>query len=190
MFKSRAAAPARLFARHPHLFIPHRRIQKRRVASMIFTKQKRLLRISEGACLAVHIYIQECNVEWFTDAVFQELLQAIKPRLQTKLAELRSGSKVASVLKNSAFQVAYYIDKADTKAHILLQEPCVKEEEEERQATMAKPTHTEGQSDQSLFTYKALRTMNSVLVLVPEPFDANNSIALPGALSVDMEASF
>ncbi|KAJ2865655.1 hypothetical protein GGH94_002099 [Coemansia aciculifera] len=137
----------------------------------VFVKQERLLRISKSSLLQVHIYLQESNIEWFTDAILQEMLQEIQPALPGKVAECLKGIKKASQLKNRALQVAYFIDKADPLGQVLLQEPRVKDEDE------VEDQDIDGESpatNKGLFTYKALRPARNVLVLVPEPFDANN----------------
>ncbi|ORX70151.1 hypothetical protein DL89DRAFT_267366 [Linderina pennispora] len=141
---------------------------------MIFTRQQRFLRLSETAYLTVHIYLQEANVAWFTDALFQELLQAVKPKLKQKAAELRENKNpAASIYKNSALQVAFYVDRLESSGHLLVQEPLVKSESPD--------------ASQHLFSYQPLRRTANVLVLVPEPFDANNQIELPKVLNVQVE---
>ncbi|KAJ2754253.1 hypothetical protein GGI19_002550 [Coemansia pectinata] len=149
----------------------------------VFVKQERLLRISKSSLLQVHIYLQESNIEWFTDAILQEMLQEIQPALPGKVAECLKGIKKASQLKNCALQVAYFIDKADPLGQVLLQEPRVKDEDE------VEDQDIDGESpatNKGLFTYKALRPARNVLVLVPEPFDANNDVAIPGLLNIDI----
>ncbi|KAJ1951709.1 hypothetical protein EC988_003955 [Linderina pennispora] len=165
---------------------------------MIFTRQQRFLRLSETTYLTVHIYLQEANVAWFTDALFQELLQAVKPKLKQKAAELRENKNpAASIYKNSrytnishkstsslatnaqalfcigALQVAFYVDRLESSGHLLVQEPLVKPESPD--------------ASQHLFSYQPLRRTANVLVLVPEPFDANNQIELPKVLNVQVE---
>ncbi|KAJ2454448.1 hypothetical protein GGF42_003604, partial [Coemansia sp. RSA 2424] len=82
-----------------------------------------------------------------------------------------------------ALQVAYYIDRSNYPGQVLLQEPRVKDEDE---------IEGLGVDDESastikgLFTYKALRPASNVLILVPEPFDANNDVTIPGLLNVDI----
>ncbi|KAJ2881949.1 hypothetical protein H4R27_003754 [Coemansia aciculifera] len=149
----------------------------------VFVKQERLLRVSKSSLLQVHIYLQESNIEWFTDAILQEMLQEIQPALPGKVAECLKGIKKASQLKNRALQVAYFIDKADPLGQVLLQEPRVKDEDE------VEDQDIDGESpatNKGLFTYKALRPARNVLVLVPEPFDANNDVAIPGLLNIDI----
>ncbi|KAJ2159866.1 hypothetical protein GGF46_002705 [Coemansia sp. RSA 552] len=148
---------------------------------MIFSKQERLLRTSKRAVIAAHIYLQERNVGWFTDALLQEILQAIRPRLHDKIAECREGTRAASVFTNRAFQVAYYVDKAAHSSQVLLQEPIVKQDDS---PARDKP---DAVVDGGQFAYTALQPTKYVLVMVPEPFDANNSVALPKALAVEAE---
>ncbi|KAJ2778618.1 hypothetical protein H4R18_004497 [Coemansia javaensis] len=143
---------------------------------MIFVKQERLLRISRGVVVAVHIYVQERNVAWFTDSVLQEVLQGIRPRIADKVAECKAGTVAASVFANRAVQAAYYVDRADSGLRVLLQERAVKPEGG-RQG--------ESEDDASQFEYTALRAARQVLVLVPEPYDPNNTVALPEILGVD-----
>ncbi|KAJ2484765.1 hypothetical protein EV174_002187 [Coemansia sp. RSA 2320] len=157
---------------------------------MIFVKQERLLRISSVTLLAVHIYIQECNVDWFADTIFQEVLQAIRPELPSKVAECRQGIKQPSQYKNSAIQLVYYIDKAESPGQVLLQEPRVKDEDEDEETHQNGDgvTGSDAQSlSKGLFTYKALRPAKSVLVMVPEPFDANNDVVVPNILGVEIK---
>ncbi|KAJ2021875.1 hypothetical protein GGH92_004165 [Coemansia sp. RSA 2673] len=150
---------------------------------MVFVKQERLLRISKSSLLQVHIYLQESNIGWFTDVILQEMLQAIQPALPGKVTECLKGSKTASQFKNRALQVAYYIDKADPLGQVLLQEPRIKDEDEVEghDEDSESPATNKG-----LFTYKALRPARNVLVLVPEPFDANNDVLIPSMLNVDI----
>ncbi|KAJ2747885.1 hypothetical protein GGI20_000180 [Coemansia sp. BCRC 34301] len=150
---------------------------------MVFVKQERLLRTSKCTTLQVHIYVQECNVAWFTDVVLQEILHAIQPALQAKAAECLEGVKKASQFKNRALQVAYYIDKADFPGQVLLQEPRIKDEDEISGHNAADDSPSEGMG---VFTYNALRPAKSVLILVPEPFDANNDVTTPDLLNVDI----
>ncbi|KAJ2082506.1 hypothetical protein H4R24_001532 [Coemansia sp. RSA 988] len=147
---------------------------------MIFVKQERVLRTSKDMLIAVHIYVQERNVAWFTDVLLQEMLQAIKPRLQEKIAECKKGAKVSSVFTNSAFRVAYYISKVNSSSQILIQEPLIKSEDEQNSAG-----HRD--VDDGQFTYIAPRMARSALVLIPEPFDANSTIALPEILDASIE---
>ncbi|KAJ2713048.1 hypothetical protein H4R19_002446 [Coemansia spiralis] len=164
---------------------------------MLFTRQERLLRISKATAIAVHIYVQERNAAWFTDSLLQEVLLAVKPRLQDKIAACKKGALAASVFANrsvcdivcncllvalvGAFQVAYYVDKIDDGLQVLVQEPVVKSEE-----AGASGDGNEA-PDAKQFGYTALRTPRLVLVLVPEPFDANSPVAIPDALAVGLE---
>ncbi|KAJ2706874.1 hypothetical protein FB645_001169 [Coemansia sp. IMI 203386] len=149
---------------------------------MIFSKVEKLLRTSKRSCLTAHVYIKESNLDWFTDTLFQEMLIAIKPSLPTKITECRQGKKAVSVFKNRAFQLAYFVDKGDMPAsQLLLQEPRVKEEDE------ADEEQSGSELQKNLFSYQGLRVTRNVLVLVPEPFDANNSVDLPTALGVCIE---
>ncbi|KAJ2769826.1 hypothetical protein IWQ57_002940 [Coemansia nantahalensis] len=148
---------------------------------MLFSRQERLLRISKDTAIAVHIYLQECNVAWFADSLLQEVLQAVKPRLQDKIAACKKGTRAASVFANRAFQVAYYVDRTDEGLQVLLQEPVVKSEDADARKDGSEAV------DASQFDYTALRTPRLVLVLVPEPFDANNPVAIPEALGVGIE---
>ncbi|KAJ1990501.1 hypothetical protein GGI26_004703 [Coemansia sp. RSA 1358] len=149
---------------------------------MIFSRQDRLLRISKSSCLSVHVYLQERNVPWFTDAVFQEILQAIRPALQEKIDECQKGVRSARLFQNRAFQVAYYVDKLDNQMHILTQELAVKSEDEN-----ANTSARTNNPIYSQFEYKSLWSAKCVLILVAEPFDANNSIALPPILNECVE---
>ncbi|KAJ2792114.1 hypothetical protein GGI18_000654 [Coemansia linderi] len=147
---------------------------------MVFVKQERLLRISKSSLLQVHIYLQESNVEWFTDAILQEVLQAIQSALPGKVAECFKGIKSASQLKTRALQVAYYVDMTDPQGQVLVQELRVKDEDEDG----AKDQDDESpDTSKGLFTYNALRPARNTLVLVPEPFDANNDVAIPDLLN-------
>ncbi|KAJ2544734.1 hypothetical protein IWW35_005356 [Coemansia sp. RSA 1878] len=74
-----------------------------------------------------------------------------------------------------AFQVAYYIDKASRNSQVLLQEPIVKDED------------TQINEDDSQFSYSALYATLNALILVPEPFDPNNTVALPEMLNISIE---
>ncbi|KAJ2482061.1 hypothetical protein IWW56_001335 [Coemansia sp. RSA 2131] len=74
-----------------------------------------------------------------------------------------------------AFQVAYYIDKASRSSQVLLQEPIVKDED------------TQFNEDDSQFSYSALCATLNALILVPEPYDPNNTIALPEMLNIGIE---
>ncbi|KAJ2050607.1 Thioredoxin-like 4A [Coemansia sp. S2] len=105
------------------------------------------------------------------------------PALPGKVTECLKGSKTASQFKNRALQVAYYIDKADPLGQVLLQEPRIKDEDEVEghDEDSESPATNKG-----LFTYKALRPARNVLVLVPEPFDANNDVLIPSMLNVDI----
>ncbi|KAJ1734365.1 hypothetical protein LPJ61_001115 [Coemansia biformis] len=150
---------------------------------MIFVRQERLLRISKDTAIAVHIYLQEHNVAWFADSLLQEVLLAVKPRLQDKIAACRKGTLAASVFANRAFQVAYYVDKIDHAPQVLLQEQAVKSEDMDGSGGDS----SSGALGASQFAYVALRASKLVLVLVPEPFDANNTVALPEVLAVDLE---
>ncbi|PIA17862.1 hypothetical protein COEREDRAFT_85746 [Coemansia reversa NRRL 1564] len=108
------------------------------------------------------------------------MLQVIKPRLQDKISESKKGSKFASVFTNSAFRVAYYIDKIDSGSQILIQEPVIKSEDAQHGADY------KGAND-GQFAYIAPRMARSVLILVPEPFDANSTISLPEILDASIE---
>ncbi|KAJ1746590.1 hypothetical protein LPJ79_005797 [Coemansia sp. RSA 1821] len=59
--------------------------------------------------------------------------------------------------------MAYFISKSSRSSHVLIQEPIVKHE------------NTAENEDESQFLYTALRPAHSTLILVPEPFDPNNS---------------
>ncbi|KAJ2501254.1 hypothetical protein GGH96_002059 [Coemansia sp. RSA 1972] len=74
-----------------------------------------------------------------------------------------------------AFQVAYYIEKASRTSQVLLQEPVVKDED------------TQVNEDDSQFSYSALCATLNALILVPEPFDPNNMVALPEMLNISIE---
>ncbi|KAI7833282.1 hypothetical protein BX661DRAFT_178067 [Kickxella alabastrina] len=157
---------------------------------MIFVRQERLLRVSKSTSLVVHIYVKESNREWFTDILFQEMLQAIQPALQDKFSESRQDKRMVSVFTNRAFRVGYFIDKSDGQnIKVLLQEPRVKNENETETETETEAEAKVGSGglEKNLFTYTGLRSARSVLVLVPEPFDANNPIDLPSVLGISVE---
>ncbi|KAJ2664689.1 hypothetical protein IWW48_000636 [Coemansia sp. RSA 1200] len=98
--------------------------------------------------------------------------------LGEKIAECKQGVKTVSELMNPA----YYVVQADTNMQVLVQELVVKEEketEEEGGDCSAGIVQEVGQ-----FAYKALRPAKGVLILVAEPFDANNPITLPSVLQI------
>ncbi|KAJ1724177.1 hypothetical protein LPJ53_001515 [Coemansia erecta] len=100
------------------------------------------------------------------------MLQAIRPTLQIKIAECYQNKRIVSEFKNRAFQVACFVVKSElsSNSQILLQEPKVKDEDDSERSQDGPNDRPKG-----LFTYTALRSAKCVLVLVPEPFDANNS---------------
>lgn len=131
-------------------------------------KQERQLRISKSVAIPLCVYLLEENVDWFTDAVFQETLQAIKPSLQEKIDECKRGLKRANLFKNSGMQVAYFVVQAqgDTLGQILVQNPAIKAED--------------GSKNNHIYTYTALHLLGYTLVVIPEPYDPNNQIFIPG----------
>ncbi|KAJ2845200.1 hypothetical protein IWW36_004879 [Coemansia brasiliensis] len=71
--------------------------------------------------------------------------------------------------------MAYFINKSSRSSHVLIQAP------------KAKPEGTAEGEDESQFSYTVLRPTRGALILIPEPFDPNNSVALPEIFVTEIE---